>query len=201
NAISRNIGESIKGGKIEGKVYQELRKELKAIEAQNPNGLGAVVKDLRAILEDAASRSVPADKQAALKAADQLTRNLKVVEKARTRVANAGGDIAPTSLWQPANSKYGATPEMRELSRLGQMIKDPIADSGTAARLDTLGLYGLVTALPKMGAGRVVNSPLMSRYLVAQPQVIQGTSRTVGKAISRAGAPAYLLRPKDEKKK
>ena len=201
NAISRNIGESIKGGKIEGKVYQELRKELKAIEAQNPNGLGAAVKDLRAILEDAASRSVPADKQAALRAADQLTRNFKVVEKARTRVANAGGDIAPTSLWQPANSKYGATPEMRELSRLGQMIKDPIADSGTAARLDTLGLYGLATALPKMGASRVVNSPLMSRYLAAQPKVIQGTSRTVGKAIGRAGAPAYLLRPKDEKKK
>jgi len=201
NAVADDFAKNIKGGKIEGKVYQELRKELKALEAQNPNGFGAAVRDLRRIVEGTAERSVPQANQDALKAADRLTRNTKVVEQARRRVANANDNIAPTSLWQPANSKYGATPEMRELSRLGQMIKDPIADSGTAARLDTLGLYGLATALPKMGAGRVVNSPLMSRYLVAQPRVIQGTSRTVGKAIGRAGAPAYLLRPKDEKKK
>ena len=204
NAVSEDFAKNIKGGKIEGKVYQELRKELKALEAQNPNGFGAVVRDFRRIVEGTAERSVPKANQDALKAADRLTRNTKVVEQARKRVANANDNIAPTSLWQPANSKYGATPEMRELSRLGQMIKDPIADSGTAARLDTLGLYGLVTAGPKMAAGRVVNSPALSRYMMAQPKVIEGTSRLLRDAAPRIAAgtaPAYLYRKNDEKKK
>ena len=204
NAVADDFAKNIKGGKIEGKVYQELRKELKALEAQNPNGFGAAVRDLRRIVEGTAERSVPQANQDALKAADRLTRNTKVVEQARKRVANANDNIAPTSLWQPSNSKYGATPEMRELSRLGQMIKDPIADSGTAARLDTLGLYGLATALPKMGAGRVVNSPLMSRYLVAQPKLIEGTSRVLQQSVPRIAAgstPLYLRKPEKDKKK
>lgn len=203
-AVSDDIGKNIKGGKIEGKVYQELRKELKALEAQNPNGFGAAIKDLRSIVEGTAKRSVPKANQDALAAADRLTRNAKVVEKARNRVTNANGDIAPTSLWSPAHTKYGATPEMKQLSTLGQLIKDPIADSGTAARLDTMGLYGLFTAAPKAVAGRAVNSPALSRYLVNQPKAIEGISRTVGKALPKVTVPMLMASKaaaEDEKKK
>jgi hypothetical protein len=182
-------------------VYQELRKELKALEAENKDGFGRAIRDFRNVIEGAAERSVPKANQDALKAADRLTRNLKVVEQARKRVANANDNIAPTSLWQPANGKFGATPEMRALAKLGQQIKDPIADSGTAARLDTLGLYGLATALPKVGVNKAINSPLLSRALVQQPKAIEGTSRVVGGLLARSGVPAYMIAPKDKKKK
>lgn len=202
NAVADDFAKNIKGGKIEGKVYQELRKELKALEAQNPNGFGAAVRDLRRIVEGTAERSVPKANQDALKAADRLTRNTKVVEQARKRVANANDNIAPTSLWQPSNSKYGATPEMRALAKVGQQIKDPIADSGTAGRLENMNMLAMLYAGARAPFGQMANSTLASRYLVAQPKVIEGTSRTVGRALTRAGAPAYLARPKkDEKKK
>lgn len=201
NAIVDDFTQNLKGGKIEGKVYQEIRRDLKALEAENKDGLGRVIKDFRNIVEGAAERSVPKANQDALKAADRLTRNIKVVEQARKRVANANDNIAPTSLWQPANGKFGATPEMRALAKLGQQIKDPIADSGTAARLDTLGLYGLATALPKMGVNKAINSPLLSRALVQQPKAIEGTSKIVGGLLARSGVPAYMIAPKDKKKK
>lgn len=193
DAISQNIQSNIQRGRIEGRVYQELRKELKAIEADNKNALGTAVRDLRTILEGSASRSVPQANQQALSAADRLTRNSKVVEQARRRVANANDNVAPTSLWQPANGRYGATPEMRTLAQLGQRIKDPIADSATAARqesLATLGPLGLLMLGPKAAVGRTVQSPMLARYLAeTQPRVIEGTSRQIGRAL-----PGFALR-------
>ena len=187
DAIAQNIQSNVNGGKIDGRVYQELRKELKGIEADNKNALGTAVRDLRQIFEGTASRSVPQANQQALANADRLTRNFKVVEQARRRVANANDNIAPTSLWQPSNGKYGATPEMRYLARLGQQIKDPIADSATAARtesLATLGPLGLLMLGPKAAVGRTVQSPLLARYMAeTQPRLIEGTSRQVGRTL------------------
>src|SRR5699024_11116343 len=108
-------------------------------------------------------------------------------------------NISPANLWSLVNSKYGSTPEMRELAQMGQtVLKDPIPNSGTAQRLmyegGLLGGSAMAphTVLPCVLAGatvgRAMNSPLAARTLP------YANSRLLG-LLSTATKPANRLLP------
>jgi hypothetical protein len=110
------------------------------------------VRELRQSLDDIAGDAVGEKDAAALKALRSQWANFRTVEQALKQVAGAGGDVRLTALW-PLIRK-GSTKEMRELARMGQtLLKDPIADSGTAQR--SL-LYNLL-----MGGGSLANPALI----------------------------------------
>ena len=95
---------------------------------------------------------------------------------------------------------------MRDMAVLGAKIADTLPQSGTvpraeAERLANLGLLGLAMAIPKATVGRAVNSPMLSRYLIAQPKLIEGGARNVSTAVSKGALPVYLARPKNDEKK
>lgn len=80
------------------------------------------------------------------------------------------------------NAPEGATKEMREIARMGQtVLKDPIADSGTAQR--TL-LYNLL-----MGGGSIANPALIP--LIAKAAI---GGATVGRAANSNGLARLLTR-------
>lgn len=197
DALMQRVGSNIKSGKLDGKVYQELRKELKAVQSENPNAYGNVVKQFQTIFDGAASRSLPAEKIGLRKTADRLYRNKKVVDKAMTRADTMDvktateGKVNPATFKSAQGSKYKPTPEIDTLGRIGQMIKDPAPNSGTMPRqLIGAGLLGAGGAASPLGilgglglgasVGRIVNSPMAGRYIAeGAPKAIQGVARQV----------------------
>lgn len=185
-------------GAMPGQMYQAFRTDrLLPLEGGPRSFQTQQIREIRRVLDDAAERSVGKQDAARLTKARGQYRNLKTAEKALSQVSGSTGDVRPASLWPIVNQKKGASAEMRELARIGQMLKDPIPDSGTAGRLAVYtGLAGLgggaamsdsanLSALGQMlllgaTAGRAVNSPLMTRYLVQGNRPIQGLSRRVG---------------------
>lgn len=143
-------------GVLSGQKYQAVRTKLK--KAEGNDKLGQAVRELRMALDDIASDSVGPQDAATLKALRSGWANMRTTEKALQQVAGAGGDIRPASLWPLVRS--GSTKEMRELARMGQtLLKDPIADSGTAQR--SL-IYNLL-----MGGGSLANPSLAPMILQA----------------------------------
>ncbi|MGH8466947.1 MAG: hypothetical protein ACRER5_22630, partial [Pseudomonas sp.] len=153
-AVLRNqlddILENADGGVLTGQKYQAVRTALR--KAEGNDKLGMAVRELRMTLDDIAADAVGPGDSAALKELRSQWANFRTVENALKQVSGASGDIRPASLW-PLIRK-GSTKEMRELARIGQtLLKDPIADSGTAQR--TLA-YNLL-----MGGGSVANPALI----------------------------------------
>ncbi|MFP7721414.1 hypothetical protein [Lysobacter sp. A3-1-A15] len=144
------------GGVLSGQKYQAVRTKLR--KAEGNDKLGLAVRELRMALDDIASESVGPQDAATLKALRSGWANMRTTEKALQQVAGAGGDIRPASLWPLVRN--GSTQEMRELARMGQtLLKDPIADSGTAQR--SL-IYNLL-----MGGGSLANPSLAPMILQA----------------------------------
>lgn len=175
------------GGDISGKQYTALRTKLGKISASHGKGsanplLGEKLGEFKTIVEDTAKRSLPQDKIATAKEAERLYRNYQAVEKSLKQVSGASGDVRPTSLWPIVNGKYKSTPEMRELARFGQVIKDPIGDSGTAARLDAQSIWSAaLLAAPRALVGQAVNSPLTSKIMASNnsAKAINGVARLI----------------------
>lgn len=165
-------------GVLIGQKYQAVRTSL--MKAEGPDKLGTAVRDLRRALDDLAAESVGGLDAAALKTLRSQWANFRVAEKALKQNAGSGGDIRAASLW-PLIRK-GSTKEMRELARIGQQVlKDPIADSGTAQR--TL-LYNLL-----MGGGSIANPALIP--LIAKAAA---GGATVGRAANSNALARFLTR-------
>lgn len=181
-------------GKMAGQVYQELRKAFKNDAFKDKSKLGEALHELRKALEGTAKRSVPAERTAMITEADRLNRNMAIIDKGLGQADGWKGQVKPGNLWNLTNSKYGATGEINDLARIGKMIQDPIPDSGTAARFLTMGgLTGgtsAVGALPFFAkaaavgvpAARVINSPLLTKYLVgglpkSTQKILEGLDR------------------------
>ena len=186
--IERILDESGNLGAMPGKVYQDLRSQLRKKFGKD-DSLGRVVMDARKILDDSASRSLgPAEAQTLKKLNGQYA-NFQTARDALKQVAGSAGDIKPAALW-PLIRK-GSTAPMRELAKIGQnVLKDPIPDSGTAGRLllagggMTAGGMGGVAGIAALAkpvavgalAGRTMNSNAASKML-EQGNVIGGLAR------------------------
>ena len=143
-------------GVLTGQKYQAVRTALK--KAEGPDKLGQAVKELRFALDDMAADAVGPSDAAKLKSLRSQWANFRTVENVLKQNSGAGGDIRLSSLW--SQIRKGSTKEMRELARMGQtLLKDPIADSGTAQR--TLA-YNLL-----MGGGSIANPALIPMFAKA----------------------------------
>lgn len=176
--IDRVLASADGNGTIAGPMYQNLRNSLKAIQSQNP-AQNYVIGDVRNALEDAAQRQGD-DGFADI---NRRYSNYKVLGRALKRAEGANYGISPATLYSATTGKFGATPEMQALARMGQtVLKDPIQNSGTAQRyMYVRGLLGGAgaagagfaphVALPMLAAGatvgRTMNSPLAARALPA----------------------------------
>lgn len=200
NHVDEIIGNLDQDGSMPGRLYQAIRTDqlLPAENSAQP-ALGYYLRQVRSVLQGAANRSMGPQDAAELAKLNGQYNSLKVLQKAVTkRAAGAGGDVAPANLWSLVNSKYGSTAEMRDLAKLGQtVLKDPIPDSGTAARnvaYDALlnGTGGVLTFPLRAAAGatvgRAFNSQLAAKALPA-------ASRFGLNALATLGRPAPNLLP------
>lgn len=196
--IERQWAENSAGGTMSGRVYQELRDGLKA--GRNDASIAA-----RKILEGIADSNMPAQAREAWKAANRLYANRQVVKKAMqgadSPVAKVSTEykVNPSTFRSAIGTKYPPTKEADEVSRLGQLIKDPVPDSGTAGRavvataLGTAGYSGGIPALTGMAklagiglvAGRAVNSRPLAR--VMQSPALERARTGAGRAIEYSG--------------
>lgn len=138
-------------------------------------------------MERAASR---ADPDGTLADLNRQYANMKVTQRALKRVAGAGYDVAPANLYSATQGRFGATPEMQALARMGQtVLKDPIPDSGTAQRYLTYGALGGFGFNNPLSAGSVLLSgPTIGRFLNsnvaahAVPAITAATTRGAARA-------------------
>jgi hypothetical protein len=164
-------------GAIPGRLYQNIRAELLKLEAQQP--AGHLVSQVRKTMQDVASKSFGPDDAAALQTLNGKYSNLQILKKALTRVSGADDNVNPAQLWSLVNGKYGATPEMRALAQAGQnVLKDPIPDSGTAARGLVYSALGLGGALHPAGIGQLAG--------------LTATGATLGRALNSQAAARLL---------
>lgn len=173
-ALSDRVKSSMKNGELDGPLYQNLRLKMKDLE--NGTQYGNAVKEFRKILEGAAERSAPADKAGLLKKADAMYRDKKLVDKLMTRADTMDvktateGKVNPSMIWGLEHGKYGASPRVDDLGRIGQMIKDTAPNSGTQPRTFFSGLMGdTVRTVAGIGGGipmgRILNSPKLGKYV------------------------------------
>lgn len=178
NHIDNIIEQVGRDGSMPGHLYQSLRTDtLLPAESHAHPAASYYLKNVRKVLQGAAQRSLGGKDAAELGKLNRQWNTLQILDKAvNKRAAGAGGNISPANLWSLVNSKYGSTPEMRELAQMGQtVLKDPVPDSGTAQRLlyegGLLGGSAMAphTVLPGVIAGatvgRAMNSPLAARTL------------------------------------
>lgn len=198
NQINKIVN-NLKSGEITGSKYQNLRGELAEIIASNKgNSLGSIVKQARKALDTTAQRSVGPDDAKILAEANRQWANFQLTKKALQQVAGAKGEVNPANMWNLA--KNGSTSEMRELGKVGQFIKDPIPDSGTAGRNLAAGLAtggatfgGAGAVAPIVGGivtgstiGRVLNSPKFGKYMA------EGLGPSASNAANKVGTLAKL---------
>lgn len=208
-AVIRNQIEDILAssadGTLPGRLYQSFRTDrLMPLESGARTFQSGLVRQIRKALDDAAARSLSPEDAKALAMANRQWRNLKTADKALSQVEGAKGNVRPGALWPIVNQKRGATPEMRELAKVGRLLNDPIPDSGTAARMLTYGALGGGgaalgatdnQALQQIGAalllgstaGRALNSKAAANYLARGTGLPGKVVRKIAK-----GAP-YLL--------
>lgn len=178
NQFDDIIGELNQAGVLTGQKYQALRSQI--MKAEGPDKVGQAVASLRKELDNIAASAVGPDDSAALKQLRSQWANLRTTEAVLKQIPGAGGDVKPAALW-PA-IRGGSTQEMRNLARLGQTVmKNPVPDSGTPARLVAQNLLGLGTAtaggLPALAGliaggatvGRALNSNALARLATATP--------------------------------
>lgn len=197
-------------GTITGEQYQSLRTSLSnAVDGSNK---GRYIKQLRNVLDDVASAGLGAkDAARRVKASGQWA-NMRSLEDALKGSPDGllKGQVSPGQL--KAAVRNGSTSELRELARVGQLLKDPIPDSGTAGRQLMLGLLGGSTAfggvpalagLAKLGlagatAGRAFNSPQAANLLLGTRAATPAVTRQIARAAPASGA---LVMSEQERRK
>lgn len=188
NHVDNIVNQLDQNGEMPGRLYQNIRNDqLLPAEARAQPGVAHYVKQVRKVLQDAARDSMGQSDAGALRDLNNKYGSLKILQKAGKRAAGADESVSPPTLWNLVNSKYGSTPEMRDLARMGQtVLKEPIANSGTAQRMLAyrmlgagglagagyfdpdhrgywLGTAGLLAGGPTIG--RFMNSPFVARTL------------------------------------
>lgn len=191
-----DIIQAAPNGEMPGLAYQAFRTD-RLLPGEGGNSFqGQAFRTIRKIMDDAADKSVGPQDAAALAKARGQYRNLKTVEKSLKQVSGSQGNVKPASLWPIVNQSRGSTKELRELAKVGQLLKDPIPDSGTAGRLlatgglGTAGLTGGMAAasplaqLLLLGAtvGRAANSESAAKYLTQGSKPIRGLARLLKSA-------------------
>ncbi|MFX1725012.1 hypothetical protein [Stenotrophomonas sp. AS1] len=202
NQVQRVL-DAFEDGQVPGARYQNLRGDL--ADVMDGSATGRLVRALRGEVDASAARSVGGADAEALRQANAQWANMRTAESALQQVAGAGGNIRPASLYPLVRN--GSTGEMRELAQIGQnVLKDPIANSGTAQRelvYSMLGLGGggflasrdnpwLQAAGAGLLAGRALNSPVLARTIQAARPVNQAA--LTGLARVSQAAP-YVLPP------
>lgn len=195
-------------GSITGEQYQALRTSLSdAIDGSNK---GRYIKKMRGVLDEIAGIGLgPRDSARRATAANQWA-NMRTTEKALQQVGGAMGDVRPAALWPLIRN--GSTPEMRELARIGQLLKDPIPDSGTQGRqmmaallgggAATGGVAGLA-GVAKLGAagatvGRALNSPAAANLLLGGQRLAPPVTNALARTTPASGA---LVMSEQERRK
>lgn len=181
-----DIFANAEGGALTGQKYQAVRSEL--MKSEGPDKLGQAIKELRKALDDVAADAVGPEDAAKLKELRSQWANFRTAENALKQNAGAGGDIRASALWPLVRN--GSTREMRELARMGQtVLKEPIADSGTAQRtlaynmltggvsLANPGLIPMVAKASLAGAtvGRLANSSTLAQLLAREGRGVMST--------------------------
>jgi hypothetical protein len=188
------------GGTIPGRLYQNIRATLMPLEKNQP--IGHLVGQVRKAMQDAASKSFGPQDAAELAKLNGQYSNLKVLTKALNQVGGADNNVNPARLWSLVNSKYGSTDEMRALAQAGQLVlKDPIPDSGTAARNVVYGLMGAGGALHPAGipslAGTAAIGATVGRALNSQAaaKLLPGATSRALNRLSRLSSDARIVAP------
>ncbi len=195
-------------GSITGEQYQSLRTSLS--EAIDGSNKGRYIKKMRGVLDEIAGIGLgPSDSARRATAANQWA-NMRTTEKALQQVGGAMGDVRPAALWPLIRN--GSTPEMRELARIGQLLKDPIPDSGTQGRqmmaallgggAATGGVAGLA-GVAKLGAagatvGRALNSPAAANLLLGGQRLAPPVTNALARTTPASGA---LVMSEQERRK
>lgn len=170
-------------GVIPGRLYQNIRQSLQKVEGHNQPSR-YLVGQVRKTMQDAAEKSFGPQDAAELQALNGVHSNLKIIKKGLGQISGADYSVAPARLWALTNGKYGATPEIKDLARMGQtVLKNPIGNSHTANRLLA---YNLLAGGAAAGAG--YEDPGSLKYTV--PLLLGGA--TVGRALNSAAAGRVL---------
>lgn len=172
-AWTDRVKSSMRNGELDGPLYQNLRLQMKELE--NGTAYGNAVKKFRKILEGAAERSAPPEKAGLLREADAMYRDKKLVDKLMTGADTMDvktateGKVNPARIWGLEHGKYGASPRVDDLGRIGQMLKDTAPSSGTSQRTFFGGMVAdagkIAKAAVAIPAGRVLNSPTLGKYV------------------------------------
>jgi hypothetical protein len=194
-------------GVLPGKAYQSLDSRLGKI--MKAGGEKAhFVGQLRDVLRQGMDNSISATDRAAWGTAREQYKNLKTIRDLVSKETADG--ISPSQLMGRVNATGAGKEAMAsgrggtlgELAKLGQKIKDPVPDSGTAQRLLTyLALGGgsgyaaqsdnpLLSAAGKatllgMAGGRALNSPALARALTRGNAPLRGLAK-VGRVAPKA---------------
>lgn len=213
NSMIERLMAQTKDGALPGKAYQSFDSELGRLMktgGEKSFYLGQIRDALRSSMDDAIS---PADRAAWQTARGQY-KNLKTL---RDIVPQDGGDISPAALRGRVMANQagkeaaasGRAGELGVLSQIGQRMKEP-QSSGTAERLWLLatgagGLANLPGTLATLAAGnvagRTLNSPAVSRFLLREGrgQGSQALARML-QAGTPAAAPAAANEVNKERK-
>lgn len=197
-ATADKWSKNIQDGKMYGRVYQDLRDELKKSNEDAP-------RVAREAIEAWADRNMPQQARDAWNAAQRMYANRQVVKRAMQGADTNGAKVSterkvnPSTFRNALGTKYTPTKEAEDISRIGQLIKDPIPDSGTTGRaiaataLGTAGYSGGMAALLGLAKpaaigmvlGRTVNSRPLARAM--QSPALERARTGAGRAIEYTG--------------
>lgn len=210
--------EKSQNGKLPGRAYQSLDSRLgKIMKAGGEKA--AFIGTLRDVLREGMDASISAGDRAAWQTARSQYKNLKTIRDLVSKEVDDG--ISPSQLMGRVNATGAGKEAMAsgrggtlgELARLGQRIKDPIPDSGTAQRLlaytaltggsgyaaqsdnPLLSMAGRVALLGMVG-GRVLNSPAVAKALTrgnAPLRALAKAGKVAPKALPAAANPGMVL--------
>ena len=169
NQIDNVLSRVDQNGNISGDSYQSLTSrgsDLDRAQSSNNPNTAFYAGQIRDALDDALSRGVPPDQQAALVQARSQYRAMKTIEPLVGK--SVTGDISPPSLMTPVKSSYGDIAytgggQLGDLARIGQLMKEP-PSSGTAERASTLATLGGIGATAS-GVIAGVAHPLDAAYV------------------------------------
>lgn len=138
--VANDIREHLKqnGGKIDGKFYQKIRRDLQALESKPDTA--ELARDFREGLDDAFhSVASPADRAALTEARGQYRNLLAIADAADT---TNRGFVSPATLAQRLKAgkytkgefRFRGEEELAKLARSASTVVDRFPNSGTAAR-------------------------------------------------------------------
>jgi len=124
--MPENIVKALRRGEISGKLYNDFASRLGKLKTSNDGATREVATSLRAVLDDALARSVPAADAARLAKARTQYRDLLAIEKA---VTGAGEDAA-SSIVTPARLRTAVAGQGRRAYAQGGRDLGEVAKAG-----------------------------------------------------------------------